>query len=83
MKILISGGTGFIGKNLIKNLLLSKNVKILLITRNKKIKFNDSKITYIRNDLKNIDQYENQIINFKPEIIYFFFFYGLEFLIFL
>lgn len=72
MKILISGGTGFIGKNLIKNLLLSKNVKILLITRNKKIKFNDSKITYIRNDLKNIDQYENQIINFKPEIIYFF-----------
>ena len=52
MKILISGGTGFIGKNLIKNLLISKNIKILLITRNKKIKFNDSKITYIRNDLK-------------------------------
>ena len=45
MNILISGGSGFIGRNLIDSF-LKKNIKITVLTRNKN-KFNNSRLNII------------------------------------
>jgi len=71
LKILISGGTGFIGKNLIYKLLSIKNISILLITRNKKNNFKNDKIKYIYDDLANIKKYENLLIKFNPQVVFY------------
>ena len=63
MKILITGGTGFVGKRLI-NFLISKKYKFKVITRNKRIKLKN----FIYLD-KNFSNASKKILKFNPSII--------------
>ena len=72
MKIFITGGTGFMGKNIVKRLAIGNN--LLLLTRNKNDKFlqkikNNKKIQIITGDLKNIKKHKNTIMKFRPEVV--------------
>ena len=64
MNILISGGTGFIGINLVKKLL---SQHVLILTREKKK--NIKNIKYLECNLSKPDSYRKQIKKFKPEIL--------------
>ena len=66
IKILITGGTGFIGSHLIKKL-SEKKIKVISISRSNKI--NNSDIIWIKSDLKLSNKNFNYIKNLKPEII--------------
>ena len=64
MRVLLTGGTGFIGKHLLKKL-ENKKYKILVCSR--KLYGNKSNIKYTKQDIgKKLNQ---TIVNFKPEII--------------
>jgi nucleoside-diphosphate-sugar epimerase len=63
MRILVTGGTGFIGKSLI-NSLEKNNYTYMVLTRNKKLKNNN----YIILDQKLINA-SKKILDFKPSII--------------
>lgn len=64
-KILITGGTGFIGKFLVKEL-QNKNNKIFIITRKKRFFKNNKELIYIKCDLLKISQKEATLL--KKEI---------------
>ena len=66
IKILVTGGTGFIGKHFLKEL-SNKNVEVLVLTRSKKKKF--KKIIFYKCDLNNVNTYKKKIINFNPECL--------------
>ena len=65
MKILVTGGTGFVGKNLIQNL---NNHKVLILTR-KKIKNESRGIEYFKCDLNIPKTYLKKIKRFKPQVL--------------
>ena len=67
-KILITGGTGFVGSNLVKN--LAKNKKLTVLTR-KKIK-SSYNVKYLNCDLKSKKQVNNIFKKEKPDIVYHF-----------
>lgn len=74
MKILIFGGTGFIGKNLIEN--IDHNDSILIVSHKPKIKIkNYNNIKYINHDLQR--PLSKKIIRFQPHIIYNLAWYGI------
>lgn len=74
MKILITGGTGFVGRNIIKNL-QSKKYKIFLIQRKKKYK---KKIdNSINCDLKNRSKLINIMNTINPNIVIHLAWYGI------
>ena len=58
--IVITGGAGFIGSNLIKYLINKTNFNIISLdkysTGNKKNEFKDKRIKYIKSDTKNISK---------------------------
>lgn len=64
MNVLITGGTGFIGSNLVKEL---SNHNILILTRKKKT--NNKKIKYLKCNLSKPESYRKKIKIFKPEIL--------------
>lgn len=67
MRIAVTGGSGFIGKNLLKVLVKNKKNKIINLYRNKK--FNHSRVQNIKLDLnKKIKKYFYQDIG-KPEYL--------------
>ena len=66
MNIFISGGSGFIGNNLIK-FLLSKKFKILALSRRKN--FSRSRLKFIKGDLNLSVKNFSLIKRFKPKII--------------
>lgn len=73
IKILITGGSGFIGSNLIKKLLnLYDDIKILsldnYLTGIKENELLDKRVIYINDSTVNIEKY----IFFKPDIVYHF-----------
>ena len=68
--ILITGGTGLIGTNLLKKLKLNKKYKIYIITREKKIeskKIQSRNIEYINQDLTS--GIKTKIKNLKVDIV--------------
>ena len=66
MKILISGGSGFIGKNLI-NHLVEKNKDMMLVGRNLDF-ISNSNIKKIFIDLNNPNFNYEEIINYNPDV---------------
>jgi len=66
MRILITGGTGFIGISLIKKLTNSKH-EILVLTRQKKKKFKN--IFFHKCNLNKQLSYKKKILKFKPECL--------------
>ena len=55
MRILITGGSGFIGKNLIQYLLINSDHEIYMLSNSKKIIIEDKKIIFKRYPDKNED----------------------------
>ena len=75
-KILITGGSGFIGTNLINKLIKNKNYKILNIDNQSKFKILESKLNYPKKnyELKKIDIFNNKLLQkyfniFSPNIV--------------
>lgn len=75
-KILITGGNGFIGTNLIIELLKDKDNKILNIDKfsycsnSYLIKYRNKNLKNIKANLLNYDISKNIIFNFKPDLIF-------------
>ncbi len=65
MKILISGGTGFLGNNLINNL---NNHKLLVLSRENRKSFKN--IEYLKCDLSKPETFRKRIKSFRPEIFF-------------
>ena len=65
MNIIITGSSGFIGKNLVNSLL---KTKFNLLTLSKKHKKNNFK-KHLFVDLNNFEKIKKKIINFKPDIL--------------
>ncbi len=70
IKILIIGGSGFIGQNLINRLYNKKNLKILSTYNKKKTTVVDKKINYCKFDLEKNNNL-NKLVFFDPDIIIF------------
>lgn len=66
MKILISGGSGFVGKNLV-NYLLEKNKSMMLIGRNLDF-ITDTHLKKMTIDLNNLNYNYQEIISYNPDI---------------
>ena len=74
MKILITGGTGFVGRNIIKNF-QRKKYKIFLIQRKKK--YNKKIDNSINCDLKNRSKLIHIMNTIKPNIVIHLAWYGI------
>ena len=68
MKIFITGGTGYIGKRLIKLLLAISHHEIIILTRGTK-KSNQKRLKYIQGNLNNIALIKSIFKNFKPQVL--------------
>ena len=69
MRIVLTGGSGFIGSRLIEILTKSKKNELLILTR-KKIKLNKNyKIKQINTNLKYLHDVGSKIIKFNPEVL--------------
>ncbi len=67
-KILITGGTGFLGCHLLKQLMLEdNNYEIALVVREKKTGIEDNIQQLVFNN--NYNEFEQQLISFAPEIV--------------
>jgi len=67
-KILITGGTGYIGSEIVQSLLINKDNNIAVVIRDINLTTNifKEKITYIKSDDKS---FKNNIIDFSPNIV--------------
>jgi nucleoside-diphosphate-sugar epimerase len=69
MKILITGGNGFLGSNLVEYF-LNKNHNLLVISKNyHNINHLLDKIEYIQYNSVDYFTYKNKILNFSPDIV--------------
>lgn len=71
MKIMITGGLGFIGSHLVESLLTEKHEVIVLtrsLDKRKNVTLDKSKILKI--DIQNFKKFSNSIIKFKPDILF-------------
>ena len=69
MNILVTGGSGFIGKNLIKKLLEKKKIKIILINRKINKNFTNKKIININTTLNLSNKNLNKIKFLRPSVV--------------
>lgn len=67
MKIFITGGTGFIGKQVV-NALKKKNHSLLLLSRGRGQK-NTAKLKFLNGNLKNIKRWQDKFIKFAPDVV--------------
>lgn len=67
-KILITGGSGFIGTNLIENILLSKQYEVLNVDISKP-KIQSQISTWKEVDIRNLELLKKTIIDFNPNIV--------------
>lgn len=69
MRILITGGNGFLGSNLVEHLLKLEH-KLLVISRSSNnIKSFLSKLRFKKYNSENYSKYENIILDFNPEVV--------------
>lgn len=78
-KVLIFGGSGFIGKNFINKLKKKNSYKILATYSSRKIR-NNKNITYTKFNFQN--KISNKILNFNPDFVYFFIWENIPFFTF-
>ena len=69
MNILITGGSGFIGFNLLKKLSGNKKYKILTLSRKKKLDKISKNIKNLKSDLVLSNSSLNLIKEFSPQIV--------------
>ena len=69
MNIILTGGSGFIGSNLVKHLSKLRSFKIMLISRKKISTSNHKNIILLETDLSNIEKHKKKIIKFNPKIL--------------
>jgi nucleoside-diphosphate-sugar epimerase len=68
MKVFITGGTGFVGTNLLRKLQNSNHETLLLVFGNEQVPHNiKSKNEIVRGDLSNIKKWEKNIVDFSPD----------------
>lgn len=65
MRILITGGTGFVGEHVLKKISRSNN-QILALTRSN-VKSFDKNIKFLKCDLSSIKTYKKELSKFKPD----------------
>lgn len=65
MRILITGGTGFIGTPLVKK--LAENNEILLLVPPQENIPQSEKTKFVKGDLSNIEVWKQEVINFRPD----------------
>lgn len=70
MRIFITGGTGFLGKPLVKELLAGKHELLILKRKDEKTpkEFSNARIKFIAGDLENIHKLLPKIKKFKPDV---------------
>jgi len=68
MRILITGSTGFIGRNLISRINNVKEYKLLLLVRNSNISIGKN-ISILNADLGYPESYIERVTNFQPEVL--------------
>lgn len=66
-KIFITGGTGFIGTNVIKKLREENEILLLVPAAERKTSKGIPKVKTIFGDLSNISKWKNKVIDFKPQ----------------
>ena len=66
MRIFVTGGTGFIGKFVIKKLNNGKN-EILILSRNSNKSIKSENISFLKGNLADINQWGKSLLEFKPE----------------
>ncbi len=77
MKIFITGGVGFIGSNLTPQL-LKRNHKLLLLSRKSVRASKNSRVKFVKGDLKDIGKWANGVKKFKPDVVIHLAWEGLE-----
>ena len=65
MKVLITGGSGFIGRHIVEKFLKCK-YEILLISRKSYL---SDKVDFLKADLEIKDSYLKKVINFNPDVL--------------
>lgn len=69
MNIVLTGSTGFIGKNLLKKLSNNKKFKVLNLVRTNSKKIEKENIKYLKCDLNKIEKHKKKICDFKPDTL--------------
>lgn len=69
MKILITGGGGFIGKPLIEAMAGTDNKVLVLEYKPNDLESKHSNINWIFEDIANIETYRDRIIEFNPDVV--------------
>lgn len=71
MKIFVTGGTGFIGKQVVNKLAENKKNEILILSRSEKAsEVLPENVKIIIGDLSNINQWSDNIKQFKPDVAF-------------
>lgn len=73
MKIMITGGLGFIGSHLAESLFNEKHEIIILtksLSKKKNVSFANKKIKILKIDIQNFKKFSNLIIKYKPNVLF-------------
>ena len=73
MKIMITGGLGFIGSHLAESLFNEKHEIIILtksLSKKKNLPFSNKKIKIVKTNVQNFTNFTNLIKKFKPDILF-------------